>query len=174
MVIEAKFKSTCPKCNRPIFAGDKVSWSKGQKAICLECSDSGSAGTAQKLLNGRESAWLTLADTKKFEDILRSEKHRQKNFCYMFGNDKFTYTFKLSNKNGCGCLKIHTDHEKIKQERNQEINNKIKILKQEQEELLNVLAEYEKDNQPQYEIYFKMANRRLLETKQELNYLESL
>ena len=175
MVINAKFKSVCPKCNRPIYQGDRVVWNKGQKAICLECSDSGSAGTAQKMLNGRESAWLSVKDTQKLEGLLQDEGNRKDDrFVYSFGNSKFEYTFVISPKNGCGCLKIKIDHNKANQERKKEIILKIETLKQEQEELLNVIAEYEKDNQPQYEVYFRMANRRLLETKQELNYLESL
>lgn len=37
MIITAKFASTCPVCRRAISVGAKVEWSKGAKAICVEC-----------------------------------------------------------------------------------------------------------------------------------------
>lgn len=37
MIIQAKFKSVCPNCQKEIEAGSKVEWKQGQKAIHEEC-----------------------------------------------------------------------------------------------------------------------------------------
>lgn len=38
MTITAKYPGTCPCCARAIAAGDRVEWSKGQKARHVSCS----------------------------------------------------------------------------------------------------------------------------------------
>lgn len=43
MIITAKFASVCRSCQRPINAGDRVSWSRGTPAVHAVCSDEGKA-----------------------------------------------------------------------------------------------------------------------------------
>lgn len=38
MIIVAKFASFCPCCNASIRVGNKVEWSRGEKARCVGCA----------------------------------------------------------------------------------------------------------------------------------------
>ena len=38
MVITAKFDSRCPNCSRAIKSGEKVEWSRGNKAAHVTCA----------------------------------------------------------------------------------------------------------------------------------------
>lgn len=47
MTITAKFPGACPCCNGRINPGDKVEWSKGEKARHASCSSSSATASAR-------------------------------------------------------------------------------------------------------------------------------
>ena len=56
MTITAKFNSKCPICGKQIQAGSKVQWQPGQKATCINCTES--AGTPAQS-NTTTDNWLS-------------------------------------------------------------------------------------------------------------------
>ena len=48
MTIVAKYPSTCPCCSKPIAVGDKIEWSKGQKARHVACKSASAPAAPAK------------------------------------------------------------------------------------------------------------------------------
>lgn len=54
MIINAKFTSTCPCCSKMIQVGQRVEWSKGEKAVHAVCA-------ARRELSGEVAAPMSAA-----------------------------------------------------------------------------------------------------------------
>jgi hypothetical protein len=71
MTITAKYAATCPACNRPIRAGDKIEWQRGTKARHTSCAGSATQTSRRVLVAKRKRGTWTGCSCGSVEEYER-------------------------------------------------------------------------------------------------------